>query len=254
MKKLIIALTIALGIGVFRVPILKAVTASYNQTIRVVSSTGTVLNGVASAVSGNYNQTVRIVDSTNHVIDSFGTNCPTIVTNSTLTGNGSGGSPLSVANQPLTWFVLQGVFTTTGGSTTANQVLLNGINIPQAVTFSQLCTPINVADGTNLYDYGLYNTSGALIADWGPQHLVGTPPYYQCYSNVQGTVTIQPGNYLIGWTANSTTGKFFYGGSNTTWYYNATFMASSGGQLPNPLTGGLPTPTIGPIGLGLIMK
>lgn len=70
---LVVVFTVALGIGLFHVPILKAVTASYNITVRIVSSAGTVLNGVASGVSANYNETVRVVDSTGHVIDSFGT-------------------------------------------------------------------------------------------------------------------------------------------------------------------------------------
>jgi hypothetical protein len=68
----IIALALAIGVGIFRVPILQAVTASYNSTVRIVDSAGNVINGVASAVTANYNSTVRVVDSTGHVIDSFG--------------------------------------------------------------------------------------------------------------------------------------------------------------------------------------
>lgn len=71
-RSFLILFVVGFGVGLFRVPILKAVTASYNQTIRIVSSTGTVLNGIASAVTANYNETVQVVDSTGHVIDSFG--------------------------------------------------------------------------------------------------------------------------------------------------------------------------------------
>jgi len=41
------------------------------MTIRIVDSTGTVLNGVASAITAFPDKTVRVVDSTNHVIDAF---------------------------------------------------------------------------------------------------------------------------------------------------------------------------------------
>jgi hypothetical protein len=56
----------------FRLPVLKAVTAAYSQTVRIVNSTGTVIGGTASGVTAAYNQTVQVVDSTGHVIDSFG--------------------------------------------------------------------------------------------------------------------------------------------------------------------------------------
>lgn len=104
-----------IGIGVFHVPILKAVTATYNTTVRIVSSTGTVLNGVASAVTANYNETVRVVDSTGHVIDSFansvnvkdfGAKCDVVALNdaqmtssgTTLTAGSQTSTGVSVAN------------------------------------------------------------------------------------------------------------------------------------------------------------
>jgi hypothetical protein len=71
-SRFVIALVIAAGVGILRVPILQAVTASYNSTVRIVDSAGNVINGVASAVTASYNSTVRVVDSTGHVIDSFG--------------------------------------------------------------------------------------------------------------------------------------------------------------------------------------
>lgn len=63
------ALLFVLG---FVVALCLAVTASYNTTVRIVSSAGTVLDGaVASATTASYNATVQIVDSTGHVVDSL---------------------------------------------------------------------------------------------------------------------------------------------------------------------------------------
>lgn len=59
---------VSLALGI----IVSPATGLYDETVRVVSSAGTVLNGTASAVTGLYDKTVRIVNSSNQVIDSFG--------------------------------------------------------------------------------------------------------------------------------------------------------------------------------------
>src|SRR6266851_5067700 len=64
-------LVVALGIGIFHAPIMRAVTASFDMTVQIVSSTGTVLGGVASATSASFDRTVRVVDSTGKVLDSM---------------------------------------------------------------------------------------------------------------------------------------------------------------------------------------
>ncbi len=68
----LILLVVALGIGIFHAPIMRAVTASFDMTVRVVDSAGNVLNGTASATSASFDRTVRVVDSTGKVLDSFG--------------------------------------------------------------------------------------------------------------------------------------------------------------------------------------
>lgn len=95
-RNIVIGLVLLAGIGIFRVPILGAVSALYNTTVRVVSSTGTVLNGTASAVTANYNSTVRIVDSTGHVIDSFGSGGTGTVTSLTP------GTGITLTPNPIT--------------------------------------------------------------------------------------------------------------------------------------------------------
>ncbi len=81
----LILLVVALGIGIFHAPIMRAVTASFDMTVQIVSSTGTVLGGVASATSASFDRTVRVVDSTGKVLDSLNSG-PAGVT--TLTAHG----------------------------------------------------------------------------------------------------------------------------------------------------------------------
>lgn len=73
MKKwLVVVFAVALGIGLFRLPVLRAVTASYNETVRIVDSAGNILGGVASGVTANYNSTVRVVDANGNVLNTLG--------------------------------------------------------------------------------------------------------------------------------------------------------------------------------------
>lgn len=85
-RNIVIVLVLAVGVGILRVPILSAVTAVVNETVRIVDSTGTVINGTASAVSAKYNKTVQVVDSTGHVIDSFGGGAPSGAAGGALSG------------------------------------------------------------------------------------------------------------------------------------------------------------------------
>lgn len=132
-KKLIIAVILLFGIGIFRVPILRAVTGAYNQTVRIVDSSGNVISGVASAVTGMFNETVRVVDSTGHVIDSF--------------GGGSG----AVTNPALANYV--GSVGLTGNQGTGadfiNAVCLNGVCPVTAFGASGLGTTFTVSGTVN---------------------------------------------------------------------------------------------------------
>jgi hypothetical protein len=89
-SRFVIALVIAAGVGILRVPILQAVTAAYQETVRIVDSAGNVINGTASAVTANYQKTVRVVDSNGHVLDAFGGSSSTGYTaNGGITSTGS---------------------------------------------------------------------------------------------------------------------------------------------------------------------
>lgn len=73
---LLIVLIVGFGIGIFRAPIMRAVTAPFDLTIQMVDSLGNIQGGTASATTANPDRTVRVVDSTNHVLDSFGLSGP----------------------------------------------------------------------------------------------------------------------------------------------------------------------------------
>lgn len=85
MRKIIAAFGLLVGLFVV-VSIVWGVTASYNRTIRIVDSAGTVINGVASATTGLYSETVRVVDSAGNVIDNFASGSGGTITNANVNG------------------------------------------------------------------------------------------------------------------------------------------------------------------------
>ena len=100
---LILVLGLLLVTGIIPdAPILRAVTASYQETVRIVDSTGTVISGVASATSANYNETIRVVDSTGKVLDSFGGGASLTAG----TGIGISGNTVSTSTVPTNYINL----------------------------------------------------------------------------------------------------------------------------------------------------
>ena len=69
----VIGLTIVgIGIGVFRAPLSKAVSAVSNKAYHILSSTNQIIDGTASAVSAPPNGSFYALDHNNMIIDSFG--------------------------------------------------------------------------------------------------------------------------------------------------------------------------------------
>lgn len=158
-RNLLILGVLAFGIGVFGVPILHAVTALYNSTVRIVDSSGNVIGGTASAVSANYNSTVRVVDSTGHVIDSFGGGGGAFVTPETYSAKGDGkiaydGSVITTAtstnNGTGTTITATSVTTTVANSYVVTAMGFQGASFsPPGVPTSRA----NIANGATNYGY-----------------------------------------------------------------------------------------------------
>lgn len=93
-RRTFVIATVVIALLLLSIPKIRAVTVDAN--VHIVDATGNIINGVASAVTALVDENVHVVDSTGHIVNSFGGG-GSITTDSTLTGNGTGGSPLSVA-------------------------------------------------------------------------------------------------------------------------------------------------------------
>jgi hypothetical protein len=89
----------------------------------------------------------------------------------------------------------------------ANSIYLCQITIPFAITVSNLVVSSN-ADATNLYDFGIYDTTGALICSTGPYGLAGSPATPRAL--IGSPITIPAGNYLFAFTCNAASGTGIY--------------------------------------------
>jgi hypothetical protein len=125
-----------------------------------------------------------------------------IQTNSTLTGNGTLGSPLGVAGMPLPYFASS--WAQTGETLSgANAIDASGFVLPYPLTFSNIAVSIDTADAVNNYDIGIYTKAGALVANIGGQPLPSTGT--QSFATLQGPLTILPGMYAFAWAGAATT-------------------------------------------------
>lgn len=162
-----------------------------------------------------------------------------VVTNGTLTGNGTSGSPLGVKNWPLSAFINGAVVANValGG---ANQTWYESFLNQGQFTFDHISVDIGNADGANNQDVGIYNSAGSLVADIGPTLWPSTG--VQRFATVQGSVTIGPGIYLFAFTSQGTTATLSYTNNIWSYYSNRALVGASGGQLQSSITA--PTPNL----------
>lgn len=165
-----------------------------------------------------------------------------VATNSSLTGNGTSGSKLSVADWPLSWWSGPELDTAfhLGG---ANAVAVLGFGLSAAVTFSKIAVYVGAADAVNNYDFGIYSKAGALLANIGAQPLPSTG--VQSFNTVQASQTILPGLYLFAYTGAAVTAFTEYAFYYPTWFANANLAASTGGALPVSVGAQVITPNTG---------
>lgn len=124
----------------------------------------------------------------------------------------------------------------------ANQVKFMYIHIDVPITVGNFTWAVGATDATHHYDWGMYNLSGTLIWNIGPT-IFGTAGQITT-PFVQGSITIQPGDYWLAFTGNGTgvttggfsmetaTEYFWYLNSSTStpaWWTSST--SSTGGSL-----------------------
>lgn len=110
---------------------------------------------------------------------------------------------------------------------TANKICLFYLNIDKPIIVGNFSFLVTGSD-THHYDWGMYNTSGTLVWNIGPTifsstGLITTPL-------VQGTITIQPGNYWLAFTGDGT--GITFNGLNSSSLGNIIFFANSASSTP----------------------
>lgn len=118
------------------------------------------------------------------------------------------------------------------GNNTYNLVCFS---LPAALTLNKLLVWITTADAAGLYDIGIYNAAGTLVAHTGPIHLPSTG--LQTLAVLGAPISLPPGKYYFATTGNAATAalQLFNGGNLG--YTNATGLGSAtGGTLPATIT------------------
>jgi hypothetical protein len=110
---------------------------------------------------------------------------------------------------------------------------LNQLYIPGVLTFSKMTVLVSSNDASNNYSWGLYSLAGALLASNTAATLPSNGSIER--SNVEGSVTINPGYYLVTFVGASTTAQVIYGASTGMQHWG-TSNTQSGGQVAGPIT------------------
>jgi hypothetical protein len=150
-----------------------------------------------------------------------------VTTDGSLTGNGTGGSPLGF--NPLVNFITTSDQQNNDGAT-QNRLLLSAFLLTYSLTFSNILINVKTADAVNNSDIGLYNAAGTLIANAGPQTFPTTG--VRTFAMLQGAQTILPGRYFFAHTTVS--GTLVIGGDSfaSSLYYNGAFAVTAAAALP----------------------
>ena len=148
----------------------------------------------------------------------------------TIQGDGSTGNKLAII--PSTFFTMGGVGLTINATT--NKVQLFGFELPTPVTLTHITVNISNADGSNLYDLGIYDASGNLLAHIGPQHLPNIGD--QTFAVVGSPIALPQGKKLFAWTGNAGGAQFNCNQTCYNWLSDGSSVASTGGTLPSTIT------------------
>ena len=122
-----------------------------------------------------------------------------------------------------------------------NVTALWGFLLPYSITTTQITYDVANADNTaNNYDIGIYSNGGNLVVDLGPIPGTTFAPStgFLTLRWSQGSTTLAPGRYYLGFTTNCATGcvKVAAAGNNISFAAGESAGASTGGALPSTTT------------------
>lgn len=119
----------------------------------------------------------------------------------------------------------------------ANQTYVAGLPIGYQVRCGHLSFNIGTPDAVNSYDFGVYNSSGTLVANLGAA--IYAAGGIKTVAFIQGTVIFNPGLYYFGFTGTGTTltlSAVANNGGVWVFGFNANVATSSGGVMPASIT------------------
>jgi hypothetical protein len=149
-----------------------------------------------------------------------------------LSGGSGAGTP---TGWPLTFWTNRAACgnATIGQPFGNNTYTLYGFSLEAAVLVNKIVVWIAVIDAAGLYDLGIYNAAGTLVAHTGPIHLPSAN--MQAFSVAGAPITLPAGKYYFATTGSAVTAQYqvFTGGSGAVSFANATGLgAATGGTLP----------------------
>ena len=141
----------------------------------------------------------------------------------------------AIITDPFTAYELAANGTTTKLSS-ANQIAIYPFHLPYPQEVTNICLFIGEADGSNDYDFGIYDADGNLICHAGAQEVPTASSV--SFEMTGGPVVIGPGLYFLAITGEATN-LMWAVSTNGDDYALGLFNAgssSSGGALPSTIT------------------
>ncbi|MGH9449402.1 MAG: beta strand repeat-containing protein, partial [Terriglobia bacterium] len=117
-----------------------------------------------------------------------------------------------------------------------NTEAVSGITLTYPVTASSITLSVNSTDSTSgdLYSFGIFNSSGTLVAHIAPTALTTIGNFTASF--LEGTVSFAAGQYYVGTTANASTARVLAGTNAVTFLTDTNGAATTGGAQPSSIT------------------
>jgi hypothetical protein len=158
-------------------------------------------------------------------------------------GGVSVGSTGVISGCSLTYFTPNIATTTTAlAPSAANAIRVSPIYIPCSISLTNIMVIVGTLDAGNNYSWGLYTQAGTAVCTTTAAVISGTGNKDGACS--QGTVTVNAGGYVFGWTGAATTATIDYGVTSASipWTSALSSTSASSGQIPST---SIAIPTVG---------
>lgn len=137
-------------------------------------------------------------------------------------------------SSPLTFWAPNILVSGNTSVVAANVVRLAHFFLPSTVAFNTIGVSNVTADAVNSYSFAVFSLAGTtLYAHTTAQTMVGSSTF-RALANVEGLVTLTPGDYLFAWTGAATTATFLtLGGMSTRLTPSSSSTTTTSGAMPS---------------------